>query len=123
VLRCNRANRAFSLLELIITIAILSAGITVILQAIAFSSRTTGLSGDIIKAVFMAEDKLQEIDYKEKQGLIKQEPYESKGDFERFHWKYTLSFDSDLSLYNMDFVVDWQRSNKAQDINIRTYLK
>ena len=123
MLRCKLANSAFSLLELIITIAILSAGITVILQAIAISSRTTGLSGDMVKAVFIAEDKLQEIDFKEKKGLIKQEPYESKGEFEKFKWKNILGFDTDLSLYNMNFVVNWQRSNKTQEINVRTYLR
>jgi prepilin-type N-terminal cleavage/methylation domain-containing protein len=123
VLKYNRANKAFSLLELIITIAILSAGITVILEAIAFSGRTTGLSCDIVKAVFLAEDKLQELNFKEKQGLINQEPYERTGSYAKFQWKNSLVFDPDLNIYKLNFTINWQRANRVEEINVKTYLK
>ena len=54
-------DKAFSLLELIVAVAILSVGITVVLQAISSSAAATGLSNDIINAVFLAKDKIQEL--------------------------------------------------------------
>jgi len=123
VLRFKLNNKAFSLLELIITIAILSAGITVMLQAISFSSRTTGLSNDIIRTVFLAEDKLQELEFKEKQGLISQEPALKVGISDKFHWKNDLIFDPDLNLYKLNFTINWQRGNRNEEINSKTYLK
>lgn len=123
MLRYKPKNKAFSLLELIITIAILSAGITVILQAFSFSSRVTGLSSDIIKAVFLAEDKLQELDFKEKQGLIPQESALQTGIYGKFQWKDSLNFDTDVNLYKLDFTVSWQRAKENEEINIGTYLR
>lgn len=123
MLRYKRKIKAFSLLELIITIAILSAGITVILQAFSFSSRVTGLSNDIVKAVFLAEDKLQELDFKQKQGLIRQEPSLNSGVSDKFQWKNELSFDPDLNLYKLNFTINWQRANRIEEINVKTYLK
>ncbi len=123
MLRYKRKIKAFSLLELIITIAILSAGITVILQAFSFSARVTGLSNDIVKAVFLAEDKLQELDFKEKQGLIRQEPPLNSGVSDKFQWKNELSFDPDLNLYKLNFTINWQRAKENEEINAKTYLK
>lgn len=123
MLRYRRKNKAFSLLELIITIAILSAGITIVLQALSFSSRITGLSNDIVKAVFLAEDKLQELDFKEKQGLIQQEPVEKSGIYDKFQWKDSLSLDPELNLYKLDLTVNWQRAGRKEEINVETYLK
>lgn len=123
MLRCKPRNKGFSLLELIITIAILASGITVILQAFSFSSRTTGLSNDIIKAVFLAEDKLQELDFEERQGLISQEPPENNGISDKFQWNNSLVLDPDLNLYKLNFTISWQRAGRAEEINTKTYLK
>lgn len=123
MLRYKPKNKGFSLLELIITIAILSAGITVILQAFSFSARVTGLSNDIVKAVFLLEDKLQELDFKEKQGLIRQEPSLNSGVSDKFQWKNELSFDPDLNLYKLNFTINWQRAKENEEINVKTYLR
>lgn len=123
MLRFSHNNKAFSLLELLITIAIISTGITVILQAFSFASRVAGLSSDIIRADFLAEDKLQELEFKEKQGLIKQEPAQSSGLSDKFQWKADLGFIPDTGLYKLSFVVDWQRLNFQEDVAFNTYLR
>lgn len=123
MLRFSRNNKAFSLLELIITIAIISTGITVILQAFSFASRVAGLSSDIIRADFLAEDKLQELEFKEKQGLINQEPAQSSGLSDKFQWKSDLEFAPVTSLYKLKFVINWQRLNSQEDITVNTYLR
>ena len=116
-------NKAFSLLELIITVAILSTGIVVVLQTFSYSARMTGLSGDIINAVFLAEDKLQELGYKERRRLIEKEPPQVKDKKDKFEWGYNITLDQDLDLYRLDFDVSWQRANRQEDLQLNTYLK
>ena len=116
-------NKAFSLLELIITVAILSTGIVVVLETFSYSGRMTGLSGDIINAVFLAEDKLQELGYKEKRRLIEKEPPQVKDKKDKFEWEYNISLDQDLDLYRLDFDISWQRANRQEDLQLNTYLK
>jgi prepilin-type N-terminal cleavage/methylation domain-containing protein len=116
-------KKGFSLLELIVSMAILSVGIIMVLQALSFSVRVTGLSGDIIRAVFLAQDKIQELEFKERQGLIKQEPAEAEGKQEKFQWNYQLALNPDLNLYQLNFLVSWQRANRKEEIAVNTYLK
>lgn len=122
-LNCRPRVRAFSLLELIIAIVILSSGITVVLQAISFSSRITGLSCEMIKAVLLAEDKMQELDFKEKQGWLNQEPQKLEGKNGKFVWEYTLILDEDLNLYKLDFGLSWKRQRREEGLNLKTYLR
>ncbi len=123
MLKFKGSARAFSLLELIITVTVLSAGITVILQAFSFSGRVTGLSNDLVRAVFLAEDKLQELEFKEKQGLINQEPAGKSGAYNKFQWKDTVVFDNDITLYRINFTVNWQRANSVEEINLKSFLR
>lgn len=123
MLKWSLKNSAFSLLELIISVAILSIGITVILQALSFSARITGLSGDIINAVFLAQDQLQELEFKERKNLISSEPKEVNDKKDKFIWNYTLNFDTALNLYKLDFKISWQRMHREETINLNTYLK
>lgn len=123
MLKLKWENKGFSLLEVIITVAILAAGITVLLQALSFSSRVAGLSNDIIRAVFLAEDRLQELGLKEKQGLIGGEPVLNLGEEGRFNWQGKLNFDTDINLYKFDLAVSWQRADRAEEINAGTYFK
>lgn len=114
-------NKGFSLLELIIAVGVLAIGITVVLQALSFSSRSTGLSCDYIDAVFLAEDKMQELELKEKQNLIKDESVKDRKD--KFSWGYTLNLEPDLSLYKLNFQISWQRLNRNETLDVNTYLR
>jgi len=116
-------NKAFSLLELIITVAILSTGIVVVLQTFSYSARMAGLSGDIINAVFLAEDKLQELGYKEKRRLIEKEPPRVNDKKDKFAWEYNLTLEENLDLYRLDFDINWQRVNRQEELRLNTYLR
>lgn len=116
-------NKAFSLLELIITIAILSIGIIVVLQALSTCARAVGFSCDIIDAVFLAEDKIQELEFKEKQNLISKEPKEIREKKEKFAWGYSLSLEPDFNLYRLKFDITWQRLNREEKLELETYLR
>lgn len=120
-LRYSLKNKAFSLLELIIAVAILSIGIIVVLQAFSFSAHATGLSGDIIRAVFLAEDKIQELEFQARQKNIKEESVEDVNG--RFNWGYSINLDKELNLYKLDLRIDWQRQRRKQSLEVDTYLR
>lgn len=122
-LSCSPKNKAFSLLELIVAIAILSIGIVTVLQAFSFSTRVAGIAFDIINAVFLAEDKMQELEFKEKQNLINREPKEAEDKKDKFAWKYVLNPEPDLNLYRLDFDITWQRADRKERIGLNTYLR
>lgn len=119
----RRKVNGFSLLELVIAIAVLSVGIVAVLEAFSFSARVVGLSGDIINASFLAEDKMQELDSKETKGLINKEPTEVKDVTGKFSWGYTLNLDRDLNLYRADLEINWQRAKRKEKLTLNTYLR
>jgi len=114
-------NKAFSLLELIIAVAILSIGVIVVLQAISFSARATGVSCDMINAVFLAQDKLQELELRENQGFLREE--NAKDTLDKFTWEYSITADRDLDLFKVAMDLNWQRANRQENLNINTYLR
>ena len=116
-------NKAFSLLELIIAIAILSVGITAVLQAVSYSTSVAGLSCDMISAVMLAEDNLQELEYKESNKLLSGEAADCSGTLDRFNWSRTLEPEEDLDLYRLKFSVNWQKRNKQEGFTVDTYLR
>lgn len=123
MLSFNCKNKAFSLLELLVTVAVLTIGIVAILQGESFSARLTGVSGDIIKAVFLAEDKLQEIEFFEKQGWLGEMPFQSEGQSDKYKLNYNIIPEEEIDLYKLDFKVSWQRANRKEQILLSTYLR
>lgn len=116
-------NKAFSLLELVVAVAILAIGIIVILQAFSFSARSTGIAGDIVNAVFLAKDKIQELEFKEGLGYISSEPRQAKDKAGKFTLGYALGLESDSNLYKLDLDINWRRANREEGIKLNTYLR
>jgi prepilin-type N-terminal cleavage/methylation domain-containing protein len=109
-MKCVINNKAFSLIELLVAVAILAIGIGTVLQAMAHSARVTGLSKDIVSALFLTEDKIQELEFKERAS-------------DKFAWEYALVLDADLDLYKLDLKTSWQRIGRNEEIDLETYLK
>lgn len=114
-------SKAFSLLELIITIAILSIGIIAIIQALAYAARITGLSCDIVNAVFLGEDKIQELEFQEGEGILNEGTAQDIRD--KFQWRYAIVQEPDLNLYKLDLGITWQRANREEELSLNTYLR
>lgn len=123
MLRLKANNKAFSLLELIVAIAILSIGIAAVIQAITYSVRAAALSCDMSDAAFLAQDKMQELEFKEAQGLIDSQPKEEQGLQGKFNWQYTISLDTSINLYKTVFSVDWRSQNRQEGLQLETYLR
>ncbi|MDP1852601.1 MAG: prepilin-type N-terminal cleavage/methylation domain-containing protein [Candidatus Omnitrophota bacterium] len=122
-LKPKRPSKAFSLLELIIAVTILAAGIVVVLQALSYSARMAGLSIDTTFAALLAADKMQELDFKESQGTISGDSLQVKDKNGKFNWEYGLSLDTNLNLYKLDFNVTWQRRDREEKINLASYIR
>lgn len=118
---CCLKTKAFSLLELIIAVAMLSTGIIIILQAFSFCARAAGASGDYASAVFLGEDKIQEWEFKEKQNLIKEEVVNETAD--KFSLRSQTSLEPELGLYKLSLGISWERLGRSETIEINTYLQ
>ncbi len=108
-------------MELLIAIAILSVGILVILQAVGFCSRIAVITGDTINALILAEDKLQELQYKETNKKLTQ--LNNSGLKERYRWEYSLTPDADPNLYKCNLTLAWERASRNEKLAINTYLR
>lgn len=116
-------KKGFSLVELLVAVAVLSIGIITVLETLSFSGRVAGISSDITDALFLAEDKLQELEFKEGRELIQQEPPETGGKREKFNWQQRIIPTPDLGLYRLNFRIFWQRLNRQEEFSIDTYLR
>lgn len=120
----ERGKRAFSLLELLVAITILSVGIVTVLQALSVSSRVAALSFDLVNANFLAENKMQEWEFKEKRGFLSKEPPAAEDKIGKFTWQYALNnLEPDLKLYHLNFNLSWERAKRQEKINLNTYLR
>jgi prepilin-type N-terminal cleavage/methylation domain-containing protein len=120
---CCVKNRAFSLLEIIVSIAMLSIGIVVVLRALAFSARLTGFSSDMANAVFLAEDKLQELEFQERQNLIGASPAQAQGKSGRLEWAYLLESSGGSNLRRLSLDIKWQRGSRDEALTLNTYIR
>lgn len=114
-------NKGLSLLELIVAVAVLSCGILVVLQAFSASSRAAAISQDTTRAVFIAQDLLQEIEFKQQRGIPVKEGL--KGKMDKFDWEYTVGQDPNSKLYKLDIVISWLRASREDKISLTSYLK
>ena len=119
----RRQDNGFSLLELLVAIVILSVGIVFVLQAFAFSAGAAGLSGDILQAVLFAEDRIQELEFKEKHNLLNTEPTLLQGDKDKFRWTQNLNRNTQLNLYVLNLNIEWTRTRRKEQLSLSTYFK
>lgn len=116
-------KKAFSLLELLVATSVLSIGIIVTLQALSFCAKVAAISLDTAGALFLAEDKMQEWEFKEKNGLIAGVRLEDEGVSDKFKWLYRLEPEAENGLRNLNLRVVWKRGQAQEEIGFYTYLR
>jgi type II secretion system protein I len=118
----NRRNNGFTLIEVILAVGILSVGIISCLQALSFSAKASGLSFDYLSASFLAQDKIQELEFREKSGNLKSgEQTSEKKD--KFDISCSLNQSLEQTLLDADIQVGWERSGRKETLEINTCLK
>jgi prepilin-type N-terminal cleavage/methylation domain-containing protein len=123
VLKCWRSKEGFSLLELVVAIALLSISLATIIQAFSFSAKAAGLSGDVTRAVLLGQDKLQVWQFKEQQGRLSQEAPQAQDASGKFQCASSLNFDQDLKLYKLNLTISWLRAERKEEFSLATYLR
>lgn len=126
----NRINRrigskAFSLLEVLISVAILSTAIVVILRSFTSSLSSVRFSQNITMACFLAKNKLWEIEqkYKSDNSHLKDTGSEIIQD-KNFSWKYEINDAEIQGLKQLKFTVSWKEKarEKEYSMDFSTYL-
>lgn len=113
-----KSNKAFTLLEVLITVAILSTAIVFVFRSFTTSLSSTKFSQNITLACYLAEGKLWEIEEKQKQKtepLIEsnQDSVEMQG--RTFNWQYETTLkEPDLNIIKVNLVLSWQENTRKE---------
>ncbi|MFA5363200.1 MAG: hypothetical protein WC335_08215 [Candidatus Omnitrophota bacterium] len=118
----KRGEKGFLFLELVVGIAILAVGITLVIQAFSSTARAHAVSRDMVKAVFLMEDKIQELEFREQHGFIGQEPLEAAGTTGRFAWRYAFAPVRDTDFYLCNLSVAWKEYRRNDSFTVNTYF-
>ena len=110
-------------MELLLSVSILSLGLMFIVRAFSFSAHATGLSCDMLTALLLAKDKMQEYEFFENSHTLDTQPAVTSEKKDKFTWSATLDPDPDAKIYGLCVRISWQRAKKEQKIDICTYLR
>lgn len=116
----SRLNRAFTLIEVLITVAILSSAIIFVFRSFATALTSVKFSQDLTRACYLAEDKLWEIN----QYSLNGNSLPEQGSEDKFRWEYEISPASEPNLEELKLNVYWKKNKKESDYSLQfsTYL-
>lgn len=113
-------NKGFLLLEVMVSVAILSTGLVLILNSFIRSIRAIDLSEDYFRAGLLFEEKIYEVYNSEI------EEGSSNGVFpnfdNRFSWYLDIVKLQEDSLRELNLEISWNQGNKQQSMSVATYL-
>jgi len=114
------------LLEVLISITILSAGLTLVIRSFISSLRASVNTVDYSTAVILAENKLNEYVQNGLPEDFSGEKNEFESPFEKFSYEIEAEeIDSDAafdSLNEVTLKVSWQTRRREKSVNLTTYL-
>lgn len=120
----SQFNRAFSLLEVLIAVGILSVAVITIFRSFTACLSAARFSQHISLASFLAEEKIFEIEQAYKNNLI----IEDRGlivlTSTNFNWHYEILDTQDEDLKELKFIVSWKENQREQEypMEFLTYL-
>lgn len=118
------SRKGFTLVEVLIAVAILATGITVVMQSLSYSARIASIATDTTRAVFLAEDQLQKIEFYENLRQLGSIPASFNDKLGKFEFKYTLTPSTALSGASvLDYNISWLSRARTDNIDIKTYIK
>jgi len=122
----SRFNKAFTLLEVLIALAILSTAIVFIFRSFTSSFSSTKFSQNITLACFFAENKIWELEQEQKAkiGPIESQQGNQKLQGKDFKWSYQAKRLGNSNLVYLEFIVYWQENLREKEYSLEfdTYL-
>ncbi|MCX5699847.1 MAG: type II secretion system minor pseudopilin GspI [Candidatus Omnitrophica bacterium] len=122
----SRSNKAFTLLEVLIALVILSTAIVFIFRSVTSSLYSAKFSQNITGACFFAENKIWEM---EEEQRAKAEPIENRQGSQKiqgkdFRWTCQTKRLGSSNLVYLEFIVYWQESLREKEyvLEFDTYL-
>jgi type II secretory pathway pseudopilin PulG len=125
--KCSIKKRnAISLIEVLVTVAILSGGIVFIFRAFMTTLSAAKISQNIMLGCLLTEDRVWQIEQKRKKGVAQNNYSEEKTILQNreFNFKYEISDTDSSKLKKLTSVVSWPRNKQAAySMDFFTYLK
>lgn len=113
-------KRGFSLVEVVITVGILAAGIVVVVQAIAAAGRAATTAVEVSQASMRLRDHLGELAYKARQGALLEGTFRAGG--EGVAQQDVVSLEEGTGLYRVDASQQWSRGKDEGTVQASTLL-
>jgi len=118
------SSNGFTLLEILVALAILATAVTIIFQLFSASLRNISVSEDVVAASVRAEAKMREVLSKEE--LSADSWTEDTNDGYKFtvNITETLQQKTDslpLQLLQIDVIISWIKNSKERSLHLKTY--
>lgn len=130
----KKKNRAFLLIEVLVTVVVVSASIVFINHAFTSSFKAAGLSNDYLSAILLLEDR--SFDFELNPQDLKTGELSGQDSFmeKDFSWTQSVSplekedladeyEEEELGLNRLQFFLKWQRQDTERNIDILTYIQ
>ncbi len=117
----RKINKGFLLVEVMVSISILSIGLLLVLNSFMRSIKAIELSRDYFKAGLLLENKIYELSNKDTEEGVLEGSFD---DFnKRFSWNLDVRKIEESPLNEINLKVSWGGKDKEKDISISTYIK
>jgi len=122
--RIVASSKGFTLLEILVALAILATAVTIIFQLFSASLRNIAVSEDVVAASVRAEAKMREVLSKEE--LTEDSWTENTDDGYTFavNISETLQQKTDslsIQLLQIDVAITWTKNTKERSLRLKTY--
>ena len=118
------SNKGFTLLEILVALAILATAVTIIFQLFSAGLRNIAVSEDVVSAAVRAEAKMREVLSNEE--LIENSWTESTTDGYTFAVNITEALQEKtdslpVQVLQIDLAITWTKNSKERSLRLKTY--
>lgn len=118
------SSKGFTLLEILVALAILATAVTIIFQLFSASLRNIAASEDVVAASVKAEAKMREVLSKEE--LTEDSWTEDTNDGYRYSVNITETLQQKtdslpIQLLQIDVAITWTKNSKERSLRLKTY--